>query len=73
MEDCPVPMEGAGIAVETLSSPGLACYSERRIVFRDVVVILLMLSIPFVLVGGVKYTWVEIFSERDNVRHAQCV
>ena len=53
MEDCLVPMGGAAIAVENLSSPGLGCYSKRRVVLYDVVVILLMLSIPFVPAGGV--------------------
>ena len=55
MADPTFPMEGAGIAVETnlegplaLSSPRLACYSERRIVIHDLVVILLILIIVFV-------------------------
>lgn len=53
MEDCLVLMEGVVIVVEILSLLGLVCYSKRRIVFYDVVVILFMLSILFVLVGGV--------------------
>ena len=55
MADPTVPIERAGIAVETnlkeplaLSSPRLACYSERRIVLHDLVVILLILIIVFV-------------------------